>query len=47
MDKFKSMRKDDATKIGLRLSVKRMRELCARQIIATKVVSDPPVSCFS
>ena len=47
IDKFKSIRKDPIQKIGLRLSVKKMRELAARQILATKGVPEIPVSSFS
>jgi hypothetical protein len=47
IDKFQSIRKDPIQKIGLRLSVKKMRELAARQILATKGVPEAPVSSFS
>ena len=47
LDKYQSIRKDPIQKIGLRLGSKRMKELVAREIIATKGVSDIPVSALS
>ena len=47
MDKNNSLLQDPAAKIGLRLGQKRLRELTARQIVATKEMTQPPVSVFS
>jgi len=47
MNKNKSLLEDPAAKIGLRLGQKRLRELTARQIVATKEMTQPPVSVFS
>ena len=41
------MLEENAVKIGLRLGQKRLRELTGRQIIATKEMTQPPVSVFS
>lgn len=47
MNKNKSLLEDKAAKIGLRLGQKRLRELTGRQIVATKEMTQPPVSVFS
>lgn len=47
IDKYKSIRKEPIQKIGLRLSVKRTRELVARQILAAKGAPEMPVSSLS
>ena len=47
LQKNKSMLEDQAAKIGLRLGRERLRELTGRQILATKEMTQPPVSVFS
>ena len=47
MSKKNSMLQDQAAKIGLRLGQKRLRELTARQVMASKELTNPPVSVFS
>jgi len=47
MDKKNSLLQEQAVKIGLRLGQKRLRELTARQVIATKELTNPPVAMFS
>jgi hypothetical protein len=47
IDKYKSIRKEPVQKIGLRLSVKKTRELVARQILAGKLAPEAPVSALS
>jgi hypothetical protein len=47
IDKHKSIRSDQIKKVGLRLGTKRLREIQAREILATKGVSEVPVSCFA
>ena len=47
MIKKNSLLQDQAVKIGLRLGQKRLRELTSRQILASKELSNPPVSVFS
>ena len=45
--KYKNMLHDPVQKIGLRMGQKKLRELTARQIMATKTTEQPPVSVFS
>ena len=47
MGKNKSLMEDPAQKIGMRLGNRRLRELNTRQIVATKEMTQPPVSVFS
>lgn len=47
MDKKNSLLQEQAVKIGLRLGQKRLRELTARQVIASKDLTNPPVAMFS
>ena len=41
------MRQDPINKVGLRLGQKKLKELTARNILATKGLSDVPISSFS
>ena len=47
MSKNKSMLQEQVGKIGLRLGQRRLRELTGRQILATKEMTQPPVSVSS
>mmetsp|Transcript_39149 Transcript_39149/g.51211 ORF Transcript_39149/g.51211 Transcript_39149/m.51211 type:complete len:197 (+) Transcript_39149:2776-3366(+) len=47
MSKKNSILQEPAIKIGLRLGQKRLRELTARQVVASKELTNPPVSVFS
>ena len=47
IDKHASMRQDPINKVGLRLGQKKLKELTARNILATKGLSDVPISSFS
>ncbi len=47
MDKKSSLLQEPAVKIGLRLGQKRLRELTARQVVASKELTNPPVAMFS
>ena len=44
VDKHNSIRQDPIAKVGLRLGQKKIRELTARQIMATKGLSEIPIS---
>ena len=44
MDRFKNIREDPVTKIGLRHKKNRIGEMVARQVFATQTISDAPVS---
>lgn len=47
MQKKNSMLQEPAVKIGLRLGHKRLREMTGRQVLASKELTNPPVSSFS
>ena len=47
INKNKGILEGEVSKVGLRLGQRRMRELTGRQILASKVLANPPVSVFS
>jgi hypothetical protein len=44
LDKFKGLREDGATKIGLKNKKRNISAMVERQIMATRAIEDPPVS---
>ena len=43
-EKYRGLREESVKKIGLRLATSRVNELVQRQVLATKIVSNPPIS---
>lgn len=46
-EKYRGLREESVKKIGLRLATTRVNELVSRQVLATKTVSNPPISANS
>lgn len=47
MGKYKNLRQGAVEKLGIELRESRLRKMTGRQIIAQKMVSDPPISMFA